>query len=245
MSRFDPGAGAGNDRWIVHKFGGSSVADSTCIAGVASLIETDPGPRVAVVLSACGGVTDSLLELVALAEARSPRYPERLAALEARHTGLGQTLLSNDRAADYAQTIQGDCRDIAGILQTVSLIRSAAQNIRDLVAGYGEIWSTRLFAALLTERARRPGPVLWIDARRAVIVEWGALGPAVHWPASQAALAKLVYLLPPVHRTSEVYNALAKAEPLPWPLIEWYAAYGVACFIAGLVVLRYRRLAIV
>ena len=62
---------------------------------------------------------------------------------------------------------------------------------------------------------------------------------------STAALAKLVYLLPPVHRTDEVYTALAKSEPLPWPLIEWYAAYGVACFIAGLVVLRYRRLAIV
>ena len=62
---------------------------------------------------------------------------------------------------------------------------------------------------------------------------------------STAALAKLVYLLPPVHRTDEVYTALAKSEPLPWPLIEWYAAYGVACFIAGLVVLHYRRLAIV
>ena len=62
---------------------------------------------------------------------------------------------------------------------------------------------------------------------------------------SPAALAKLVYLLPPVHRTSEVYNALAKSEPLPWPLIEWYAGYGALCFIAGLVVLRYRRLAIV
>ncbi len=62
---------------------------------------------------------------------------------------------------------------------------------------------------------------------------------------SPAALAKLVYLLPPVHRTSEVYNALAKAEPVPWPLIEWYATYGVICFIAGLIVLRHRRLAIV
>lgn len=62
---------------------------------------------------------------------------------------------------------------------------------------------------------------------------------------SQAVLAKLVYILPPVHRTSEVYNALAKSETLPWPLIEWYAGYGIACFIGGLIVLRYRRLAIV
>lgn len=62
---------------------------------------------------------------------------------------------------------------------------------------------------------------------------------------SPSPLAKLVYVLPPVHRTSEVYNALAKAEPIPWPLVEWYAAYGIVCFIGGLVVLRYRRLAIV
>ncbi|CAN5130768.1 hypothetical protein BH09GEM1_BH09GEM1_13610 [soil metagenome] len=62
---------------------------------------------------------------------------------------------------------------------------------------------------------------------------------------SPAVLAKLLYLLPPVHRTPEVYNALAKAEPLPWPLVEWYAGYGIVCFIGGLIVLRYRRLAIV
>lgn len=62
---------------------------------------------------------------------------------------------------------------------------------------------------------------------------------------SQAVLAKLVYVLPPVHRTNEVYTALAKTDPLPWPLIEWYAGYGIVCFIGGLVVLRYRRLAIV
>jgi hypothetical protein len=62
---------------------------------------------------------------------------------------------------------------------------------------------------------------------------------------SPVVFAKLVYVLPPLHRTSEVYNALAKAEPLPWPLIEWYATYGLVCFVAGLIVLRHRRLAIV
>ena len=62
---------------------------------------------------------------------------------------------------------------------------------------------------------------------------------------SPAVLAKLLYILPPVHRTGEVYSALAKTEALPWPLIEWYAGYGIACFVGGLIVLRYRRLAIV
>ena len=44
-------------------------------------------------------------------------------------------------------TLAQDCRDIAGILHTVELIRSASQPVRDLIAGYGELWSTRLFSA--------------------------------------------------------------------------------------------------
>ncbi|MEP6999287.1 MAG: hypothetical protein ABI969_02330 [bacterium] len=62
---------------------------------------------------------------------------------------------------------------------------------------------------------------------------------------SHTVIAKLLYLLPPLHRTSEVYTAVAKGEPLPWHLLEWFAGYGVACFVLGLLVLRFRRLAIV
>ena len=61
-------------------------------------------------------------------------------------------------------------------------MRSAAQNVRDLVAGYGELWSTRLFARFLerSPQGRRRDSAL---ARRApgVVVEWGPLGPAVQW----------------------------------------------------------------
>ena len=32
----------------------------------------------------------------------------------------------------------------------------------------------------------------WVDAREAVVVEWGPLGPAVQWPESEAAIARLV-----------------------------------------------------
>src|SRR5579863_2511579 len=56
------------DKWIVHKFGGSSVADAGCFRRVAEIVEASPHPREAVVLSACRGVTDALLALVSLAE---------------------------------------------------------------------------------------------------------------------------------------------------------------------------------
>ena len=62
---------------------------------------------------------------------------------------------------------------------------------------------------------------------------------------STSIAARLIYLLPPLHRTAEIYNAVAKGEPLPWGLLEWFSGYGVACYVAGLIVLRFRRLAIV
>ncbi|MEO8620935.1 MAG: hypothetical protein ABI625_07710 [bacterium] len=62
---------------------------------------------------------------------------------------------------------------------------------------------------------------------------------------SDSMIAKLLYVLPPLHRTSDVYSAVAKGEPLPWHLLEWFAGYGIACFLLGLLVLRFRRLAIV
>jgi hypothetical protein len=76
---------------------------------------------------------------------------------------------------------------------------------------------------------------------------WGRFG------GSTSPLAKLLYLLPPLHRTDEVYASVAgrptfaagAQHVLPWGSIWWIAGYGAACFVLGLIVLRHRRLAIV
>jgi aspartokinase/homoserine dehydrogenase 1 len=179
------------ERWRVHKFGGSSVADAVCMERVARILEQDPHPRLGVVLSACRGVTDALLNLVATAERQEAPVTEQIEALRHRHEVIADTLLGGPARNDFLTLLAQDCRDIAGILQTVTLIRSASQAVRDLIAGYGEIWSTRLFSAYLRHRSRRPGTVRWIDARDVVSVEWGPLGPAVRWVESQANAARI------------------------------------------------------
>ncbi len=180
------------DQWIVHKFGGSSVADAGCFRRVADIIEASPRPREAVVLSACRGVTDALLDLVTLAEKPDGYFPSAIEALKKRHVDLARSLVSRDACAVYIEQLERDCRDIAGMLQTVRLIRSSTYSMRDVISGYGEIWSTRLFAPFLRERGRIKGDVLWIDAREVIIVEWGSLGPAVQWSVSEANLRRLV-----------------------------------------------------
>jgi aspartokinase/homoserine dehydrogenase 1 len=174
--------------WIVHKFGGSSVADADCFRRVARIVEQGGAQRQAVVLSACRGITDALLGIVALAEQQDSSFETRLGEIRERHITIAEDVLKPGGTAAYVSDLKSDCRDILGILQTVKLIRSAAQNVRDLVAGFGEIWSTRLFAAILREHNAIPGGVEWLDARRVVLVEWGPLGPTVQWDDSKRRL---------------------------------------------------------
>jgi len=186
--------------WVVHKFGGSSVADAACFERVAAIVESQVAregtaanspPRLGVVLSACKGVTDLLLELVALAERQDDRWQQRLAPLRERHATIAETLLEPAAAAEYLQELDADLSSVAGVLRTTHVMRSAAQSVHDLVAGFGEIWSTRLFTRYLQKRGRRRA-VQWLDARRCVVVEWGALGPAVQWEESRRRLQQQI-----------------------------------------------------
>jgi aspartokinase/homoserine dehydrogenase 1 len=159
---------------------------------VARILESDPHPRLGVVLSACRGVTDALLNLLSAAERNEDSLKSRVDELEARHRKIAETLLSETACREYMKVFVEDCQAILGILQTVQLIRSASQAARDLVAGYGEIWSTRLFSEYLRSRGRRPGNVQWVDAREVVCVEWGPLGPTVQWDVSRANAQRIV-----------------------------------------------------
>ncbi|MFO1392691.1 MAG: bifunctional aspartate kinase/homoserine dehydrogenase I [Steroidobacteraceae bacterium] len=174
------------ESWKVHKFGGSSVADAACMKRVAEIVEADPASRKAVVLSACRGVTDSLLGLISMAERQDPALEDRIQDLRMRHVGIARELIGGGESYDeFIVQLDQDCQDIAGILQAVRLVRSASTTLRDLIAGYGEIWSTRMFERYLKARGTGAGRVQWLDARKVLLVEWGPLGPGIRWDQSR------------------------------------------------------------
>jgi aspartokinase/homoserine dehydrogenase 1 len=179
-----------DSQWKVHKFGGSSVADAACMERVARILEADSSPSLAIVLSAARGVTDALLGLVAGAE-RQQDVSTGLDAVRNRHIDMATELCDAPSASEFIHELDVDCRDIAAILHAVRLTRSASGSTRDLVAGFGEVWSTRLFTRHLSGRGRRAG-VQWVDARDIVRVKWGALGPTVLWEDSRANAARLL-----------------------------------------------------
>ena len=156
---------------------------------VAAILESDPSPHLAVILSAARGVTDSLLNLIAAAERQEDVAPG-LEAVRYRHVDMATELCDPHAASEFIHQLDADCTDISSILHGVRLTRAASGKTRDLVAGFGEIWSTRLFARYLAHRGKRKA-VQWVDAREIVQVEWTPLGPTVQWEVSRSRAAGL------------------------------------------------------
>ena len=173
-----------NDRWKIHKFGGSSLADADCFARVADLMIERPGERIGVVVSAMGGMTDALLNLASQAERDDNAYEAGLTAVGERYSQTARALLDGDALVQVLDAWGQDAEDIRDVLKAIALVRSAPQRSRDVVAGYGEIWSARLLAALFGKLAPERGGT-WIDARQVITVHQTELGPTVLWEESR------------------------------------------------------------
>ncbi|MFN8166956.1 MAG: hypothetical protein U0X76_12550 [Bacteroidia bacterium] len=72
---------------IVLKFGGTSVASATRIEGLAAIIQNirKKHPRLGVVVSAFGGVTDELIKMSRLAAKQDEEYISVFNAIRERH----------------------------------------------------------------------------------------------------------------------------------------------------------------
>jgi aspartokinase/homoserine dehydrogenase 1 len=156
---------------------------------VADILDADRAPRLAVVLSACRGITDALLGLVSAAADPDCQLQPHLGELRERHVAIARHLLTGDDADAFIAALEADLQEVAAILQAIRLVRAASRSMCDVVAGYGELWSTRLFTRYFTARTRRPGEVRWLDARDVIQIEWTALGPSVRWDQSSRNIA--------------------------------------------------------
>ncbi len=179
--------------WTVHKFGGTSVADASCIRRVADIIGGQRRGHLAVVVSAMKGVTDDLLGLVDKASKRQPVEPT-LEALRARHEKANLELLDAAAAKTVMAEFDKDLADIDSILKALTLVRSASNRSRDLVAGYGEIWSARQIAAFFKQTLGKSHDVLFLNARDVLVIEHTEMGPVTAWDLSRP---KLKAALPP------------------------------------------------
>jgi aspartokinase/homoserine dehydrogenase 1 len=171
--------------WGVHKFGGTSLADPDRIRHVAALIGDQARPT-AVVVSAMSGVTDRLLALAEAGPTDSDRLHDDLQALCDEQRAVVTELLSGDEAAPLLRALDDDVADLSDVLRATQLMRDTPDTARDLVAGYGELWSARLLAGVLRARGVDAAAC---NAREVLVVTHGKLGPVVDWDATRERFA--------------------------------------------------------
>ena len=177
--------------WTVHKFGGSSLADAACFRRVAAIVLDQPPGNSGVVVSAIGGMTDALLDLIASASSEQ-NSAEAIAALRQRYTGIVEALVQLESARELIEKFDEDVADIESVLKALALVKTASNRSRDMVSGFGELWSARLLATLLREQLGDSEVVSCVDARDILVVEAGEMGVGVVWDLATARCRELI-----------------------------------------------------
>jgi aspartate kinase len=172
---------------VVLKFGGTSVGEAEAIRRVAGIVAAERRPR-AVVVSALAGVTDALLEL-AFAGATVPgdQPPRALDLLLRRHLAAAAMVRNRALRVPLEHELYAIAGHVAATLE--SAVGGLSPGAVDAVASAGELWSSRLLAAVLRDRGLR---AVWVDAREVMHTDGHHGNAAPDLDATQQAVARLV-----------------------------------------------------
>jgi aspartokinase/homoserine dehydrogenase 1 len=164
--------------WTVHKFGGTSLADADRYRAASEIVLSQrSGERVAVVVSAMSGVTNTLIDAAHLAATHDESYLQKLESLENRHLETIAGLQLRD-SQTLRETVVSDFSAIKEVLRGVWITRIASERIVEFVSGHGELWSAQLLHAFLESQNQRSR---WLDARKTLVVEPNTNTVTVDW----------------------------------------------------------------
>lgn len=139
----------------VLKFGGTSLSSAARINRAVEIVKKRRSEaKVAVVVSAVGGVTDELIALTGLAATGQEEWRDRLEQLKVRHLNLWEEL-APDRKPD---TIQRLMRKLENRLEEVAKQQKVHPRYKDYILSFGERCSAVLFAATLTQNDLQARP---------------------------------------------------------------------------------------
>ncbi|MBN3580851.1 bifunctional aspartate kinase/homoserine dehydrogenase I [Algoriphagus aestuarii] len=150
----------------VIKFGGSSVANPENIKKVFSIIEEKLRKHeIAIVFSAFGGVTESLLKISQLAREGDQAYRDTLQTLEEKHLDLVRQLISVQNQSTVMTYVKVRFKELEDLFHGIYLIKENSPRTLDYVASFGE----RLSAFILSEALAGKGlKTQFLDAREVI-----------------------------------------------------------------------------
>ena len=152
----------------VLKFGGTSVANAKNMNVVVSIVQEKlrDDDKIAIVLSALGGITDALLEAATLASVGDILYKQKLIAIEQRHLTTVRELIPLDKQSSVLSMVKKRCNEIEDTCNGVFLLKELSARTKDSVVSYGELLSSQIFAAKLKSLGIDN---TWQDARELIV----------------------------------------------------------------------------
>ncbi|NNC84022.1 MAG: bifunctional aspartate kinase/homoserine dehydrogenase I [Flavobacteriales bacterium] len=122
------------------KYGGSSVADPERIKSIYDQVgpRVRSGERIAIVVSAFGGVTDALIETAIAAEAGRNEYASLFQKVADRHLQAIHELLPEDMRQATEEACQTQLDELEELLRGIYLVRELSPRSQDAVLSFGE-----------------------------------------------------------------------------------------------------------
>jgi aspartokinase/homoserine dehydrogenase 1 len=151
----------------VLKFGGSSVAKPERIRRIMDILKDyySQGEKFAVVFSAFGGVTDSLIEMSLLASEGDQKYLELFEEFSTRHMDAVDELLNEDNIKLARPKLEKNHEVLKNLLHGIFLVREASPRTMDYVLSFGERNSCFIIQAALQQEGVPSG---FLDARKII-----------------------------------------------------------------------------
>jgi len=150
----------------VLKFGGSSVSTPQRIKSVIEIAKPYvQREKIALVFSAFGGITDSLIQLSSLALAGDKVYQEQLEQIEKRHLDAVRELIDIQKQSSVIAQVKITINELEDILHGIFLVKERTPRSIDYIMSFGE----RLSAQIIAEAFTTAGvPASFLDARTVV-----------------------------------------------------------------------------
>jgi aspartate kinase len=187
------------------KFGGTSVADEAAIRRVTEIVRKQIERQAAadrppvVVVSALSKVTDGLLHVArSMEQGEHEQAVVRLGEIADRHAAIAAGVTSGARLAAAVRDLRSEFAATASMVRALSSLREVSPRLFDAIAATGELASSRLVAAALTESGV---PAAWVDAREVMRTDAEYTAAA---PDTAATCAKVQECVAPVLARGEV-----------------------------------------
>jgi aspartokinase/homoserine dehydrogenase 1 len=153
----------------VLKFGGTSVANAENIKKVEQIIKKSlEKDKTIVVVSALGGITDSLVTCGQLAADNDESFKDKLLEIEKRHLDVVKSLMPVAKQSSILSLVKRSCNEIEDICNGVFLLSELSPRTKDRLMSYGELLASQIISAYLEAIGVDHG---WKDSREIIATD--------------------------------------------------------------------------